>query len=251
MDSLPQGNEPLPGIDILATTDDGRRVGIDPETGEYYEEIEGGSISGTPERRKVSFPADESVNVTISAQRLRDALQSRDIEPPEEISYKRTLIVDREPSIRDDDGIPFIEGRIRQVVETTTGTDEDTVVLTGTTVDIDPDRISVKSKGDFVTAYLSFDDDIDIDSLVVESVVLDQLQAVHDEKYGFVNNPVVTHNGSPAVQVKFDRQAVIDAYEPGEHEIGVTGIIDGVSFRADTTIEVFEPGNNGSKEQNK
>lgn len=251
VDVLPHGDVTLPGIDVLATTPDGRRVGTDPETGERYEEIEGASVSGSRKRRIVSVPADEDVEVTIAARRLRDALEEYGLEPPEHVPYRREVVVDRDPTIRDDDGIPFIEGRTRQTVETTTAEVFETAVLTGTDIDLSPDRLNAKSGGNFVTAELTFDADVDPETLVVDSVLLDQVPAVSDEQYGFVRNPVVEDRDAPTVQVKFDRQAVIDALESGEQDVVVTGVVDGVSFQADTSVELFSPGNSRGGAGNK
>lgn len=173
-----------------------------------------------------------------------DVLEEYGLEPPEHVPYRREVVVDQDPTIRDD-GIPFIEGRTRQTVETTTAEEFETAVLTGTDVDLSPDRLNAKSGGNFVTAEITFDTDVDPKTLVVDSVLLDQAPAVSDEQYGFVRNPVVEDRDAPTVQVKFDRQAVIDALESGEQDVVVTGVVDGVSFQADTSVELFSPGNGG------
>lgn len=250
VDAITCGSEPLPGLDVLVETPDGLRAGTDPRTGERYEEIPGSRVGGTRNRRIVSVPGDVDFEVTISADRLRCALEDRGIEPPEEIPYKRTLVVDRDPTFRDDDGIPVLEGRTRQTVRTTTGADLDVDLLTGVVAEVDPDRINVDASGEFVTAYLTFDADVDPETLVVESVAMEQVRAVHADSYGFVEDPVVTLDGETAAQVKFDRQAVVGAFEVGEQDVLLTGVIDGATFQAETTIELFEPGNSRGESQN-
>lgn len=245
VDAISCRAEPLPGLDVLVETPDGLRAGTDPETGERYEEIPGSRVGGSKNRRIVSVPGDVDFEVTISADRLRCALKDRGIEPPEEIPYERSLVVDRDPTFRDDDGAPILEGRTRQTVRTTTGADLDVDLLTGVVAEVDPDRINVNASGNFVTAYLTFDADVDYEALVVESVAMEQLRAVHDDSYGFVEDPVVNLDGKTAVQVKFDRQTVVETFDIGEQDVLLTGVIDGTTFQAETTIELFEPGNSG------
>jgi cytoskeletal protein CcmA (bactofilin family)/Mg-chelatase subunit ChlD len=229
--------ESFPGLEILATTPDGRRVGIDPETGVRYEEIKGAKISGNRRSLMVSIPGDEEVTVTVSANRLREALEQRGIEPPDEIPYKRTTIVDESPSIRDLDGIPFIEGRTRQRVRTTTGSGSDRVLLPETVARFEPDRIDIFADKEFLTAKLAFNADVDLQSFVVESVTTDKVRAVHGD-YDFVEDPTVDDEDVD-VQVKFDRQKLAEAYDTGEHEIFITGLVDGVTFQASTTVELY------------
>lgn len=55
----------------------------------------------------------------------------------------------------------------------------------------------------------------------------------------------VNLDGETAVQVKFDRQTVVETFDVGEQDVLLTGVIDGATFQAETTIELFEPGNSG------
>lgn len=238
------GGVSLPGVDILLETPDGRRAGVDPETGEIYEEIDGSSVTGTERRRVVSVPGGLDLDVTLSTRRFREALEANDIEPPEEIPYRREHVVDKDLSIREENGLPMLDGRTRQIVDTSSVEDTERALVTGT-AEVTPERLQVGSSGEFVTAYIEFDEPVDHESVIVETVTMDGVQAVHDDQYGFVENPVVERDGETAVMVKFDRQAVVDAFDVGEHEVVVQGLVNDTTIRATGQLELFEPGNAG------
>lgn len=241
-DLLPAGDgTSLPGVDVLVETPDDRRAGVDPETGEIYEEIDGASVTGTDRRRVVSVPGDLDIDVTISTRRLRESLEAHSIELPEEIPYRREYVVDKDLSIREENGLPMLDGRTRQIVDTDSVDETERGIVTGT-VEVAPERLQTRSNGKFVTAYLEFDEPIDHGSIIVETVALDGIQAVHDDQYGFVENPVIERDGETVVMVKFDRQAVIEAFDVGEHEVVVQGLVNDTTVRATGNLEIFEAG---------
>ncbi|MCL9813626.1 LamG-like jellyroll fold domain-containing protein [Natranaeroarchaeum aerophilus] len=242
IEAITHADDPLPGISVLAVTSNGKRTGIAPETGNRYGEIEGSSISGTRRRPVISIPGNKDVTISIGASRLKEELQQRGFEPPEEIPYTRTLIRDKDLSFRKKNGIPIIDGRTRQSVKTKTGEEAEQVLLTDVDVDVTPSRINAASQGNFVTATIRFKEEIDGKSLLVQSVAMEQVQAIHDDSYGFVNDPIICQSDETKVQVKFDREKVIEGYGPGKHNVTISGVVDGVTFQGDTKIELFEPG---------
>jgi hypothetical protein len=99
-------------------------------------------------------------------------------------------------------------------------------------VDIKPDTLNLKSKGEWVTVYAHIETGYDEKDIVVESVMLDGIQV----EWGKIQD-------DGRLMVKFSRASVIanlEGYEDGE---GVTltfsgRFVDGVRFTGEGTIKV-------------
>lgn len=240
----------MPGLDVVVETEDGRRAGFDPETGEELTEIEDAYGVRQGGRTFVVVPGVEPVDVTISAERLADAVADEET-PPGTVSYERTVIVDDDPYIEDVEGVPLIDGRVRQtktedVRLNDDATDASSTGLVPADVSVEPDRLNARSNGNFVTAWLGFPDDIDPAQLRLETVMVGLVGAVTDEQYGFTESPPVEQRSDgERVMVKFPRGELVDELEPGKNEVTVTGAVEDASFRATTELEVFVPGNGG------
>lgn len=107
-------------------------------------------------------------------------------------------------------------------------------------IDIDPDTLNLKSKGQWITAYIELNEyydvnDIDISSILLENCIPAEL---HPSEIGDYDN-----DGNPDLMVKFDRAEVEDILTVGESvTITVTGtLFDGNPFEGSDTIRVIEP----------
>lgn len=98
------------------------------------------------------------------------------------------------------------------------------------TVDIDPDTLNLKSKGKWITAYISeLPDGLDVANVNIGSITLNcQVSVERAEVQGDV------------LMLKFDRQKVQDIVSPGD-EVELT--IAGDGFSGSDTIRVISPGN--------
>ncbi len=100
------------------------------------------------------------------------------------------------------------------------------------TLDIDPDTLNLKSKGRWITAYLSAESasvhDIDISSILLQDTLAPERWDYQDD----------------VLMLKFDRQALIAMLEVGESvEIKLSGKWkDGTAFEAYDYIRVIDPG---------
>jgi PKD repeat protein len=109
------------------------------------------------------------------------------------------------------------------------GTDTLTVTVkpVPTTVNCEPDTLSLKGKGRWITVYIEFPDGYDVSRIDIDSVKLNyRVPAEADTKYGFVRNPEIADrdgDGLPELTVKFDREAVKQILQPGEAVIAVSG----------------------------
>lgn len=238
----PAGTAPpaVPGLDLLAETPDGRRVGVDPGSGTLVNEVDGATVTSTGADQRISVPSGVDVTVTVSAERLKSALRDHGETPPETITYDRTAVVESAPEVVTDGDATRIEGRLKRV--STAAVDDRTTTAVPATVDIEPPRINADSEGKFVTAYVAFGGDVRPGEIQVESVLLETIQVVTDDQYGFVRNPPVEErDGREYVMVKFWRDEIIDGFELGEHEPVLSGNVDGVSFATPAVFELFEP----------
>jgi hypothetical protein len=102
-----------------------------------------------------------------------------------------------------------------------------------TTININPDTLNLKSKGRWITAYITLnnpydDNDIDISTLILEDTIHLEWGDIQDD----------------TLMVKLDRSDVEDMLLPGTYNLKVTGeLTDGTSFEGySDEIRVIDPG---------
>lgn len=114
------------------------------------------------------------------------------------------------------------------------------------TLDIDPDTLNLSSSGNWITAYIEFPEGYDVAEIDLDTTELriDGSSIVMTEQSPSEIGDY-DEDGVPDLMVKFDRQAVQDAVEPGEVEMEVFGyLMDGVQeFQGTDTVPVIERGN--------
>ena len=237
----------------MARLPDGRRTGVDPETGEIVEEIPGSRVVIRGRKSAIVTPGFEDLTFEVRPDRLLSFLDDHGIGTPNWIPYRQRLIVDdADASIETIEDVPYVDGRtVTEATAVHVVDDPETSSFVSVSLDLDPDRLNVNSSGNFVTGWIGFPESVDPSNLVLESVVLDYVEAITDDQYGCVRNPPVRERGSRAyVQVKFPREEIIEQFGVGEHEPMVTGVADGTTFRGATTFEVFEPGGGRNNSRN-
>jgi hypothetical protein len=122
------------------------------------------------------------------------------------------------------------------------------------TVDIDPDTLDLRSKGQWITAYIQLPEGYNPEDIDASTILLNgTIQPVLDPKYGFVTNSseyLVDHNNDGVLErmVKFDRAAVASwiyqsvGMEP-DVSLAITGkLFDGTPFEGTDTISAFWTG---------
>jgi hypothetical protein len=191
-------------------------------------------------------PLKDGLDVTISGERLVTELQERgyDVEA-DEIPITQDLYVEIDPEfVETDEGHLTIEGRTKRTTTHKIGGDTDTFeTLVPSTIDLEPERLNVNSDGKFVTAHIGLPETGNPEEIDLSTVQLKDVPAVTDERYGFTSDPPVeTRNGEDMAMVKFRRAEVLEAFEPGIHEVPVTGLTGDHTFLGTTELEIFEPG---------
>jgi hypothetical protein len=103
------------------------------------------------------------------------------------------------------------------------------------TINIDPDTLNLKSKGRWITCYITLNKPYDVNDMDISTVLLeDTIPAEWGDIQG------------DTLMVKFDRSDVEDMLSPGTYNLKVTGeLTDGTEFEGDSDeIRVIEPPGN-------
>jgi hypothetical protein len=102
------------------------------------------------------------------------------------------------------------------------------------TIDIDPDTLNLKSKGRWITCYITLNDPYDVNDIDISTIIIENTIPA---EWGDVQNDTL--------MVKFDRSEVEDYIGvPQESiELTITGeLMDGTPFEGSDTIRVIDPG---------
>lgn len=238
----------------MVETPDGTQAGTETENGEFITEIDGSYVTTAGSEQRVLLPLLDGIEVTVSSDRLVEELQERGHDvASDDVQVSQELFVDIDPEfVETDDGTTELEGRtVRTATYTTGGDDGVSEPVVPATVDLEPKRVNIKSNGNFITAHIGLPETGDPSDIDLSTVQLQDVSAVTDEQYGFTTDPPVeTRGGEKMAMVKFPRDEVIDAFEPGTHEVPVTGLAADHMFLGTTQLELFEPGSgngNGNK----
>jgi hypothetical protein len=113
------------------------------------------------------------------------------------------------------------------------------------TVDVEPDAINLKSRGQWITAYIQLPEGYDAIDIDAVTILLNEIVSpVLDPKHGFVTNSneyLVDHGGDGTLErmVKFNRAEVMALLSVGEATLTITGKVDGTPFEGTDTIRVI------------
>ena len=112
------------------------------------------------------------------------------------------------------------------------------------TIDIDPDTLNLKSKGNWITCYIELPEGYDVNQIDVNTVTLSVEgptsieAALSPTEVGDYDNDTI-----PDLMVKFDRGAVQDVASEGSEEMTVGGFLtDGTAFQGTDTVLVIDKG---------
>ncbi|UCE74783.1 MAG: hypothetical protein JSV56_03525 [Methanomassiliicoccales archaeon] len=101
----------------------------------------------------------------------------------------------------------------------------------GASIDIDPDTLNLKSRGRWITAYITLPNGYDVNDIDLNTIMLeDTIPAAR----GDVQDDVL--------MVKFDRSEVAEIVSPGQVTLTIIGeLIDETPFSGSDTIRVINP----------
>lgn len=106
-----------------------------------------------------------------------------------------------------------------------------------TTVNIDPDTFNLKSKGQWITAYIELPEEYNVIDFDISAVKLNyRVEAkLHPTEIGDYDTDTI-----PDLMVKFDRAEVIALLSVGEATLTITGDVAGTPFEGSDTISVID-----------
>ena len=112
------------------------------------------------------------------------------------------------------------------------------MLQTATTIDIDPDTLNLKSKGNWITCYIELPEGYNVEDIDISTILLNDVVHAEDHPTEISDHD---NNGISDLMVKFDRQAVQDILKIGDNvAITVTGeLIDGTRFEGTDYIRVI------------
>lgn len=101
------------------------------------------------------------------------------------------------------------------------------------TIDIDPDTLILKSKGQWITCYITLNEPYDVKDIDISTILFEDTIPA---QWGDIQGDIL--------MVKFDRSDVEDLLPVGTYNLNVTGeLIDGTSFEGNSDeIRVIDPG---------
>ena len=110
-------------------------------------------------------------------------------------------------------------------------------------IDIDPDTINLKSKGNWITCYIELPQGYDVNQIGVSTVTLSVSGITFKAALSPTEVGDYDNDGVPDLMVKFDRQAVHSVITAGTIEMIVGGsLIDGSKFQGTDTVLVIDKG---------
>ena len=247
-------------VDALITAPDGRRVGFDFATGEVVNEIPGATYSGPGTEPQVIIIPDglegdytiQLVGTTSGEYTMRTELLSihrviavtaSDIPVAEETVHQ--YAIDWDALARGEDGVTVqVDSNGDGIFERTITsdselTDDEFILQTQTAIDIDPDTLTLKAQGKYVTAYIELPlgynvTQIDVSTVSLNSIIPAMTRPTEIGDYD--------EDGTPDLMLKFDRSAVQAVVTVGEQvDVTVRGEVGGIAFEGSDTIRVIGP----------
>jgi hypothetical protein len=103
--------------------------------------------------------------------------------------------------------------------------------------DINPNKLNLKSKGNWITVYIELPKDYDPHDIIFEEILLNDFLSPEIKPFNIGDRD---NNGILDLMIKFDRSLVISNLEPSQFcEMTITGkLIDGIKFKATSIIEL-------------
>jgi hypothetical protein len=124
-------------------------------------------------------------------------------------------------------------------------THDEFVLQTETTIDFDPDALNLKSRGEWVTAYVEFPEGYNVADINVSTILLNGSMPVDPSAPTAIGD--YDNDGIPDLMVKFNRTQVAEyilskGIVIGNVTLTITGRLNnGTSFQASDTIKIILP----------
>ena len=245
----------IPDIDLKARDDSGNMVGLDEESGEFLNEIPDARASG--DRRKglewISVPEDAEVEFFVSSEDTGRFAEQTGISKEKLVQRYEisTTIYGEDPQLISEDEGLSVSGTVVEISENTIAPGEEKTGSIPAKVDFDPDTLNQNTGAKWVTTYINIpSQEVSVEDIDLSTVTLNgTIEAVTDNKYGFVKNPTKDedNDGETEFIAKFQREEVSDTLETGNNvRVTLTGSTNsGVLFTGSDRIKVIGNQNSG------
>ena len=115
------------------------------------------------------------------------------------------------------------------------------------TIGINPGTLNLKSKGNWITAYIELPEDYSVEDIDINSIILSKINGnlIDPPLYTVGPSEIGDYDGNDIsdLMLKFDRQELIPLLEVGDAELIVSGeLVDGLMFEGTDTIRVIDKG---------
>jgi hypothetical protein len=114
------------------------------------------------------------------------------------------------------------------------------------TVEYGPETINLKSKGNYVTAYIELPDGLNPSDIVINSVEITAIDGASITPIKVEASPTAIgdfdNDGTLDLMVKFNRKALQQVLVPGMRSIQLEGIVGNLFFKGERSVGVITPG---------
>jgi len=236
---------PRPEIDLRAVDSQGRVTGVN-EDGEFVNEIPGADASGdTNGREWVSLPNGADVEFEVSSDDVQKFIEETDVSAENVTARYTTTVSTTGPDaevVNGSDGVTVTDSTTKVIPVQTIEPGETKTVGASVDVNVTQDTLNKRSEGQWIKVDVgSPSENVDVADVNLSTVELNgEVEAVDDDRYGFVLNPV---NGD-TLKMRFPRDEVSEILETGEEvSIRITGETeDGTAIVGNDEIRVINPG---------
>jgi len=108
-------------------------------------------------------------------------------------------------------------------------------------INIDPDTLNLKSKGNWITCYIELPEGYSVENIDVSTVRLIVANGNVPAELSLTQIGDHDNDGIPDLMVKFSRSAVQAIVSVGEVELTVIGRVDGIPFEGRDNIRSIKP----------
>lgn len=229
-----------PDIDLHVVSQDGKRIGMNYDTGEYEMQIDGVSTSynipgGGPEW--ISIPNNVDVSYYLDTTPLKKWAEETGANVTNIKADFRVTTFDENGNRQDSEEMTVPIDLANPV----------TPLAIKANVEVNPKTLNLKSNGNWITAYVELPKDYDISQILGESVILNNQLKADKIEFGDFDS-----DGTIETMMKFDRTQVADILTTtNTKKVTINGdfMHDGIPlpFAGESFFNTINPGSNPKK----
>jgi len=229
---------------ITGVIDGNTRIEIPHSTYDFIDETVRVYFPTDSYRYEVEGNEEGTYNLSISFIENDGSIDFNAINIPINVNSKHQYIIDWDAISQDEEGVTIqIDKDADGIFERTITSDselsqDEFLLLTATTIDIDPNTLNRNSSGQWITCYIELPEDFDVQNIDINSIMFNSIVPAQSNP---TNIGDYDYDGIPDLMVKFSRSAVGQILQPGDNvEIKVSGtLVSGIEFEGVDYIKVI------------